>query len=115
METSIKVLSKFVFIHRLIFAKLQPKFHVLLFFIPGPVLFSRTLRLDLDPFDRHADEQLWQILEVSHLQRFVSETERGSEFIITEGGDNLRLFEQISCIFFSHSTFKELCLRCAET
>lgn len=66
------------------------------------MLFSRTLRLDLDPLDRHADEQLWQILEVSHLQRFVSETERGSEFIITEGGDNLRLFEQVSCIFFFH-------------
>ena len=33
-----------------------------------PVLFSGTLRLNLDPFDLHTDEELWNILEISHLR-----------------------------------------------
>jgi len=54
------------------------------------VLFSGTLRLNLDPFGRHTDEQLWQVLEASHLKKIAAETERGLQFTIVEGGDNLR-------------------------
>ena len=42
-----------------------------------PVLFSGTLRLNLDPFDSHTDEELWGILELSHLKNFVSGLEQG--------------------------------------
>ncbi|XP_078381397.1 ATP-binding cassette sub-family C member 3-like [Oculina patagonica] len=64
-----------------------------------PVLFSGTLRLNLDPLGRHTDEELLQILEASHLKRFAAETERGLQFIITEGGDNLSLGErQLVCL-----------------
>ena len=54
------------------------------------MLFSGTIRLNLDPFSRHKDEELWQVLEASHLKGLLSETERGLEFVIMEGGDNLR-------------------------
>ena len=54
------------------------------------MLFSGTLRLNLDPFSWHTDEELWQVLEASHLKELVSATERRLEFIIIEGGDNLR-------------------------
>lgn len=54
------------------------------------MLFSGTLRQNLDPFGRHTDEQLWKILEASHLKTFAAETESGLQFKIVEGGDNLR-------------------------
>ena len=54
------------------------------------MLFSGTLRLNLDPFSRHTDEELWQAIEASHLKELTSETENGLQFPIIEGGDNLR-------------------------
>ena len=55
-----------------------------------PVLFSGTLRLNLDPFDLHSDEELWKILEISHLKNFVSGLEQGLLHPVSEGGENLR-------------------------
>lgn len=39
-----------------------------------PVLFSGTLRMNLDPFDNHSDEQVWKALEHAHLKSFVKST-----------------------------------------
>ena len=36
-----------------------------------PVLFSGNLRLNLDPFDLHTDEDIWRALEHAHLKAFV--------------------------------------------
>lgn len=55
------------------------------------MLFSGTLRVNLDPFDSHTDEELWKILEMSHLKNFVSGLEEGLLHPVTEGGENLRL------------------------
>lgn len=54
------------------------------------MLFSGTIRLNLDPFDKHTDEELWKALEVSHLKSFVSETNDGLQHKVIEGGENLR-------------------------
>ncbi|KAK3724345.1 hypothetical protein QZH41_010856, partial [Actinostola sp. cb2023] len=54
-----------------------------------PVLFSGTLRFNLDPFDKYSDEQLWSVLEVSHLKQFVSGLGEGLQHAISEGGENL--------------------------
>lgn len=54
------------------------------------MLFSGTLRLNLDPFDRHTDEELWKALEVSHLKNFVSGLDDGLQHAVAEGGENLR-------------------------
>ena len=53
------------------------------------MLFSGTLRLNLDPFNEHVDEELWRVLEVSHLKRFVKSLSEGLRRVIAEGGENL--------------------------
>lgn len=55
-----------------------------------PVLFSGTLRMNLDPFDEHSDEALWHALHHSHLSDFVLGFARKLDLEISEGGDNLR-------------------------
>ena len=55
-----------------------------------PVLFSGSLRLNLDPFRKYTDDQLWHVLEVSHLKNFVSGLNEGLQYTIAEGGENLR-------------------------
>ena len=59
------------------------------------MLFAGTLRLNLDPFDSHTDEELWKTLELSHLKNFVSGLEQGLLHPVTEEGGNLRC-DQIS-------------------
>ncbi|PVD27618.1 hypothetical protein C0Q70_12784 [Pomacea canaliculata] len=36
-----------------------------------PVLFSGTLRINLDPLDQYSDDQIWKALESAHLKSFV--------------------------------------------
>lgn len=55
-----------------------------------PVLFSGTLRMNLDPFSVFSDEQVWTALEQSHLKPFVKGLEHGLQFDVAEGGSNLR-------------------------
>ncbi|OBZ89252.1 ATP-dependent bile acid permease [Choanephora cucurbitarum] len=55
-----------------------------------PVLFSGTLRSNLDPFDQHDDAELWAALKRSHL---IDEQEDGENAItlespVTENGSN---------------------------
>lgn len=35
------------------------------------VLFSGSLRMNLDPFDKHNDQEVWTALEQAHLKSFV--------------------------------------------
>lgn len=55
-----------------------------------PVLFSGSLRMNLDPFGRHSDEELWRAMEHAHLKNFVQTLTQGLDFECTEGGENLR-------------------------
>ena len=54
------------------------------------MLFSGTLRFNLDPFDKYSDEELWRVLELSHLKTFCSGLAQGLQYPIAEGGENLR-------------------------
>jgi ABC-type multidrug transport system fused ATPase/permease subunit len=55
-----------------------------------PVIFSGTLRMNLDPFEEHDDKDLWFALEKVHLKEFVQELDKKLLFECSEGGENLR-------------------------
>ena len=55
-----------------------------------PVLFSGTLRINLDPFELYSDEKIWQALRNAHLYEFVMSLDKKLEFECSEGGENLR-------------------------
>ncbi|KAI1286715.1 ATP-binding cassette sub-family C member 3 [Halotydeus destructor] len=64
-----------------------------------PVLFTGTLRLNLDPLGDHDDSELWTVLKLAHLQQFVNSLESGLEHAITEGGENLSVGQrQLVCL-----------------
>ncbi|KAI6234102.1 hypothetical protein M3Y99_00844400 [Aphelenchoides fujianensis] len=65
-----------------------------------PVLFSGTLRFNLDPFERYSDDQIWQALEMAHLKvRLRLESCRRFTHKITEGGDNISVGQrQLVCL-----------------
>ena len=54
------------------------------------MLFSGTLRLNLDPFDSYSDDEIWRVLESSNLKAFVVGTKEKLQYEVTEGGENLR-------------------------
>lgn len=59
-------------------------------FFQDPVLFSGSLRMNLDPFERHTDEQVWKALELAHLKDFAKGLNARLQYEVTEGGENLR-------------------------
>ena len=50
-----------------------------------PVLFSGTLRDNLDPFQENSDLQIWSSLEDAHLKEFVVSLPGGLSFIVNQG------------------------------
>uniref|UniRef100_A0A8B9RLN9 ABC-type glutathione-S-conjugate transporter n=1 Tax=Astyanax mexicanus TaxID=7994 RepID=A0A8B9RLN9_ASTMX len=64
-----------------------------------PVLFSGSLRMNLDPFDAYSDEEVWGALELSHLRNFVSGLPEKLNYECSEGGENLSLGQrQLVCL-----------------
>ncbi|XP_047464662.1 ATP-binding cassette sub-family C member 3 isoform X2 [Mugil cephalus] len=64
-----------------------------------PVLFSGTLRMNLDPFEKYNDEEVWKALEHSHLHKFVSNQTAKLELECSEGGENLSVGQrQLVCL-----------------
>ncbi|XP_047399638.1 ATP-binding cassette sub-family C member 3 [Sciurus carolinensis] len=64
-----------------------------------PILFSGTLRMNLDPFGRYSEEDIWKALELAHLHKFVSAQPAGLDFLCTEGGENLSIGQrQLVCL-----------------
>ncbi|XP_012944065.1 multidrug resistance-associated protein 1 [Aplysia californica] len=64
-----------------------------------PVLFSGTMRMNLDPFDTYSDEQVWRALEYAHLKTFVQDVPGGLLYECGEGGQNLSVGQrQLVCL-----------------
>ena len=64
-----------------------------------PVLFSGSMRYNLDPFDEYADEKLWSALGEVNLKQLISEMPAGLNTKISEGGTNFSVGQrQLVCL-----------------
>ncbi|XP_014813449.1 PREDICTED: canalicular multispecific organic anion transporter 1 isoform X1 [Calidris pugnax] len=64
-----------------------------------PVLFTGTLRMNLDPFDQYTDEEVWKALELAHLKTYVQTLPEGLLHLVSEGGENLSVGQrQLVCL-----------------
>lgn len=64
-----------------------------------PVLFSGSLRMNIDPFNTYSDDAVWMALEDSHLKLFVKGLSDGLMYKIAEGGENLSVGQrQLVCL-----------------
>lgn len=64
-----------------------------------PVIFGGSVRMNLDPWEEHNDDNLWLALEHSHLKNFVSSLSEGLEYELLEGGSNISAGQrQLLCL-----------------
>uniref|UniRef100_A0A8C8DBN3 ATP-binding cassette, sub-family C (CFTR/MRP), member 8 n=1 Tax=Oryzias sinensis TaxID=183150 RepID=A0A8C8DBN3_9TELE len=56
--------------------------------LQDPILFSGTIRFNLDPEMKATDEMLWEALEIAQLKSVVKTLPGGLDAIVTEGGEN---------------------------
>ncbi|KAF7272715.1 hypothetical protein GWI33_014527 [Rhynchophorus ferrugineus] len=63
------------------------------------VLFSGSLRMNLDPFNKYTDSDVWKTLELAHLKEYVNGLPAGLMHKISEGGENLSVGQrQLICL-----------------
>ncbi|NXW99196.1 MRP1 protein, partial [Larus smithsonianus] len=59
-----------------------------------PVLFSGSLRMNLDPLNRYTDADIWTALELTQLKNFVADLPDQLESKCTDQGENLSTGQQ---------------------
>jgi ABC-type multidrug transport system fused ATPase/permease subunit len=64
-----------------------------------PILFTGSLRLNLDPFNIYSDNDIWNALELSYLKNFVMSLDLQLNYQVSEGGENLSVGQkQLVCL-----------------
>jgi ATP-binding cassette, subfamily C (CFTR/MRP), member 4 len=64
-----------------------------------PMLFSDSVRNNLDPLGEHSDDRLWDALEAAQLSDAVKAMPQGLETQLSEGGSNLSVGQrQLVCL-----------------
>ncbi|NXA52285.1 MRP1 protein, partial [Nothocercus julius] len=64
-----------------------------------PVLFSGSLRTNLDPLNQYTDEDIWTALELTQLKNFIANLPDQLEYKCTDQGENLSTGQkQLVCL-----------------
>lgn len=64
-----------------------------------PIIFSGTIRSNLDPFQQYDDFQIWKILERVHIKDTIEQMPLKLDQVLNENGSNLSIGEkQILCL-----------------
>uniref|UniRef100_A0A8C0I8J6 ATP binding cassette subfamily C member 6 n=1 Tax=Bubo bubo TaxID=30461 RepID=A0A8C0I8J6_BUBBB len=64
-----------------------------------PVLFSGSLRMNLDPLNQYSDADIWTALELTQLKNFVADLPDQLEYKCTDQGENLSTGQkQLVCL-----------------
>lgn len=64
-----------------------------------PVIYSNTVRYNLDPFGNANDDEIWQTLQKVQMQEIIANLPRGLDELVAEGGENFSQGQrQLLCI-----------------
>ena len=64
-----------------------------------PIIFSDSIRRNLDPTEKYSDSDLWSVLEKVQLKEFISEKKSKLEFQLAQQGANLSVGQkQLLCL-----------------
>uniref|UniRef100_A0A6G1SLE4 ABC-type glutathione-S-conjugate transporter n=1 Tax=Aceria tosichella TaxID=561515 RepID=A0A6G1SLE4_9ACAR len=64
-----------------------------------PVLFSGTLRFNLDPLRLYSDLDIWRALELAHLRPYINTLSMGLDYQVSEYGENFSVGQrQLICL-----------------
>lgn len=59
------------------------------------MLFTGTLRMNLDPTNTFSDDRLWTALELVNLKTYLTSSNLNLGYKVTEGGSNFRFVSYV--------------------